>query len=81
MYTVTVRSHVGPDGVLHLDIPSQYRDTELDITIVVRPAHSDVQNGMQTKWPEGFFENVIGGWKGEPLKREHGGPYEVREEL
>ena len=45
MHTVTLKLHVGPDGILHLDMPSQYKDTELDITIVVRPAHSDVQNG------------------------------------
>lgn len=21
------------------------------------------------QWPEGFFEEVVGGWKGEPLQR------------
>lgn len=21
------------------------------------------------EWPEGFFEEVVGGWKGEPLER------------
>ncbi|WP_292747660.1 DUF2281 domain-containing protein [Nostoc sp. NMS4] len=30
-------------------------------------------------WNSGFFEEVIGGWVGEPLKRPEQGEYETRE--
>ena len=29
------------------------------------------------KWPEGFFEEVVGGWKGEPLERPDQGWFEA----
>jgi hypothetical protein len=32
-------------------------------------------------WPPGYFENVIGGWKGDPLVRPPQGEYEERERL
>jgi hypothetical protein len=32
-------------------------------------------------WPEGFFEEVIGGWQGEPLQRPPQGAFETREAL
>jgi hypothetical protein len=32
-------------------------------------------------WPEGFFEEVVGGWKGEPLKRPKQGRLERRDPL
>jgi hypothetical protein len=33
------------------------------------------------EWPEGFFEEVVGGWKGEPLRRPRQGRAERRERL
>ncbi|EDX71908.1 hypothetical protein MC7420_5052 [Coleofasciculus chthonoplastes PCC 7420] len=35
----------------------------------------------KTEWMPGFFEEVIGGWVGEPLIREPRGEYETRETL
>ena len=35
----------------------------------------------KTEWIPGFFEEVIGGWVGEPLIREPRGEYETRETL
>jgi len=32
-------------------------------------------------WPEGFFEEVVGGWKGEPLQRPSQGDFEHRDLL
>lgn len=32
-------------------------------------------------WPPGYFENVIGGWRGDPLVRAPQGEYEERERL
>ena len=33
MQTITFRSRVGTDGVLHLDIPSNYAEAALDVTV------------------------------------------------
>lgn len=76
MQTITLRSRVGSDGVLHLDIPSDYTDAELDVTVTVRPVHVEMTtNAAMMNWPPGFFENVIGAWKGEPFVREEVGRY------
>ena len=32
-------------------------------------------------WPEGFFENTVGAWEGEPLERPEQGEFEERDEL
>lgn len=36
---------------------------------------------LSGEWPPGFFEEVVGGWKGEPLERPSQGNYEHREHL
>ena len=77
MQTITVRSRVGSDGVLHLDIPSNYTEADLDVTVTVRP----VENSGEANWPSGFFDAVIGAWQGEPLVREPERSYERREDL
>ena len=34
-----------------------------------------------TEWPEGFFDDVVGGWQGEPLQRPSQGDFETRDTL
>ncbi len=40
-----------------------------------------VQREIGTGWPQGFFEEVVGGWQGEPLERPLQGEFETRETL
>lgn len=40
-----------------------------------------VRRAVETEWPEGFFEEVVGGWQGEPLVRAAQDEYEERESL
>ena len=35
MPTIKLRSHIGSDGVLHLDIPSDFKETEVNVTVIV----------------------------------------------
>lgn len=37
-----------------------------------------VKREMAPSWPEGFFEDVVGGWQGENLQRPPQGEYEER---
>ena len=34
-----------------------------------------------TEWPEGYFEEVLGGWVGNPLERPPQGDFETRDPL
>lgn len=76
MQSIKLRSHVGKDGVLHLDIPVEMTDTEIEVTVTIQKV-----TPQQRSWTPGFFEEVIGGWVGEPLQRSEQGEYEIREEL
>jgi hypothetical protein len=76
MSRIKIRSHVGQDGILHLDIPVEMADTEIEVTLTIEKVAP-----QQRGWMPGFFEEVIGGWVGEPLSRPEQGEYETREQL
>ncbi len=38
-----------------------------------------VRKQISPGWPEGYFENVVGSWQGEPLTRPPQGAFEDRE--
>ena len=78
METITLHSRGGADGLLKLQVPVNLTNTELDVVLIVQPVASGDQ---KPGWPAGFFEEVAGGWQGEPLVREDQGQYEVRKEL
>lgn len=40
-----------------------------------------VRHELGAGWPEGFFEEVVGGWQGKPLRRPPQGKLENREIL
>jgi metal-responsive CopG/Arc/MetJ family transcriptional regulator len=40
-----------------------------------------VQREVRRGWPERFFEEVVGGWKGEPLERPAQGLLEERDSI
>ena len=73
MQSIKLRSRVGADGILHLDVPLEIRDIEIEVTVTVKSVNSASQKG----WMPGFFEEVIGGCVGEPLVRAEQG-FETR---
>lgn len=75
MESITVRSRVGKDSILHLDIPVEMAETDIEVTVTIQKITP------RRGWIPGFFEEVIGGWVGEPLEREEQGEYETREPL
>lgn len=83
MQTIKLRTCVGKDGTLHLQLPKHLVNQELEVLVVYQP----VEPVKTPKTPEelgyspGFFEEVAGGWAGEPLVRTDQGEYETREEL
>jgi len=83
MKSIMLRSHVGEDGVLKLQVPLELTNTDLEVMVIVQPITNTPQSeASQDKgWLPGFFEEVIGSWEGEPLVRESQGEYEDREEF
>jgi hypothetical protein len=83
MQSIKLTKHVGADGVLHLNIPVGIKDKEVEIMVIYQPIETPTQlkTPEQRGWMPGFFEEVIGGWVGEPLERPEQGEYETRESL
>jgi hypothetical protein len=82
MRSILIRSRVGADGILHLDVPSSLVDTDVEVMVIVAPvSQSDLGHTNELAWSTGFFESVVGGWQGERLIRESEGEYETRAKL
>jgi hypothetical protein len=66
-----------PDEVV-VEVKRRADSQGLSITrFVTELVAREVSNG----WPKGFFEEVVGGWKGEPLERPTPLTLETREEF
>jgi hypothetical protein len=82
MNSVSLKSHVGTDGRLRLDIPTDLRNADLEVIVIMQPvAIKPATNPEDLGWPANFFENTFGCFKDEPLARPAQGQYEQREEL
>ena len=83
MQSFHLKTTVGGDGVLRVPLPPEYQNQELEAIVLweLLPK-SELANPPQASgWQPGFFEEVVGGWVGEPLGREDQGESEVRENL
>jgi len=83
MQTMTLHSHAGSDGILHLNVPVDLVNTEFKVTVMLQPIISDSKSKTPEElgWTPGFFERTAGAWQGEPLTRDEQGEYEQREAL
>jgi hypothetical protein len=71
---------------LHLYVPDEVADTAKARAKAAGKSLSSyladlVVSEIAGDWPEGFFDEVAGGWKGEPLKRPKQGSVERRDWL
>jgi hypothetical protein len=71
---------------LHLYVPDELaaeiaRRAEAQGMSISRFLAELVRRDIGTAWPEGFFEDVVGGWQGEPLRRVAQLDYEERTTL
>jgi hypothetical protein len=85
--TLETAAHVGPDGRLELNLPSQFANTDVILT-VRRASREPVQkiadirdpDERQRAWQE-FVQNTAGSIQDPTFQRHPQGDYEIREEL
>lgn len=73
MKTLSLKTHIGKDGILNLELPTDLSDVDVELVIVYQRVSS--------KWPEGYFEETYGSFADEPLERPDQGEFEEREDL
>jgi hypothetical protein len=86
MRSLSLRSRIGRDGILRLEIPVGAANVDCDVVVVVEPVASvppcaSAAASESLGWSPGFFEETAGKWEGDPLVRPEQGEYEVREAL
>jgi len=79
MQSIKLRSHIGSDGILHLQVPVGVTDTELEVMVIVQPIVKleSVKTPEELGWPPGFFERTAGAIP--DLERPPQGEYEARD--
>ncbi len=63
-----LKSNVGKDGILRLQIPINMPEQEMDIVVVIQPVYKETEKQYQTienGWPNNFFKDVVGAWSGD----------------
>jgi hypothetical protein len=74
MKSIKLRTHIGEDGLLKVELPTELTDIDIELIMVYQPV---VVQG----WPEGFLERTYGSFADDPLERPPQGEYEERDEL
>ncbi|MDF5718154.1 MAG: hypothetical protein PUP93_30885 [Rhizonema sp. NSF051] len=83
MQSRKLRSQVGKDGILHLDIPVGVTDSEIEVMVIYMPIEPSAQAKTPSElgWPPNFFEQTAGSLQDDPIVRYPQGEYEQREPL
>ena len=85
MQSIKIRSYVGQEGVLHLDIPLEMRETELEVTVTFEPVNQTIkiaknQEIKDLEWHD-FINRTYGCLADDPIIRYPQGEYEEREAI
>jgi hypothetical protein len=63
--SIKVRQHIGVDGILHLEIPTEIQEGEVEATVTYQelvPKEVDERG-----WPVGFFDRSYGICADDPI--------------
>ncbi|MEH2259054.1 hypothetical protein [Nostoc sp.] len=85
MQSIKIRSYVGKDGMLHLDIPVEMIETELEVMVILKPIKKQTtsleeEELKQLEWHE-FIDKTYGCLRDDPIMRHPQGEYEQREPI
>lgn len=79
MESFKLKKRVGSDGILHLDIPMNSPDKEVEIMVI----YQSLENPTQPKapgdlgYPPGFFEQTYGSCADDPIALKPAGEFEL----
>lgn len=65
MQSIKVRSRVGSDGMLHLQVPVGIKDTDLEVIVVfqrIAPA-TEAKTPEDLGWPPVFLRELLGAFR------------------
>ena len=78
METIKLKTYIGSDGLLKLELPTGISNRDLEVLVVLQPVAEAVDD---LGWPLGFFDRTYGALADDPLERPADLPLDVRDEL
>jgi len=86
MESMKIRTHIGDDAILQIQLPPEIANQELEVVIVFQAVSKETsqpltKNSEELGYSQKFVEEVIGSWEGEPLERPEQLPLETREDI
>lgn len=76
MQTIKLKTHVGSDGILKLELPVDVANRDLDVVVVLQPT----EETDRTDWLT-FIEMTAGSLADDPIVRGDQGVIEIREPI
>ncbi len=69
MQSIKLISHVGSDGILHLEIPLGITDKKIAVIVTYQQLESSttVKTPEDLVWPDGFFDQTYGICQDDPI--------------
>ncbi|MEH1837183.1 MAG: hypothetical protein V7L20_00085 [Nostoc sp.] len=83
MQSIKLNTHVGSDGILHLDIPLGITDKEIEVMVIyqqLKPS-TTTKTPEELGWPPNFFEQTCGSCQDDSIVIDSEGDFETREEI
>ena len=83
MKSIKLNKKVGTDGILHLDIPVEIIDAEVEIMVIYQRLQPPAQPNTPEElgYPPGFFEQTYGSCADDPIVIDSEGEFEEREKI
>ena len=80
MEAIKVKTHVGDYGVMKLEIPTNFSNSDVEVILVVHSQTSQPNDFDQAEWIA-FVESTAGSLADDPLERGDQGTLEIRDEI
>ena len=79
METIKLKTRIGSDGVLRLEMPTRFKDVDTEIVVVLQPEPDEPRDALG--WPVGYFEKIDAIIADDIIERGDQGVFEEREPL
>jgi hypothetical protein len=79
METIKLKVHIGMDGLLKIQTPTNFKDIETEVVIVLQPQPTKAVDAMG--YPIGYFEAIDAIIADDVMERGEQGMFEIREDF
>jgi hypothetical protein len=79
MDTLKLKTHIGDDGVLKLELQTGVVNRDLEVLIVLQALETQAVDDLG--WPVGFFDRTYGALADDPIERPAELPPDVRDSI